>query len=212
MAMLLGKKIGMTQIYDENGVAVPVTVIEAGPCRVLQVKDSETDGYCAVQLGFGGVKSSRFKAPQVGHCKAADCEPKKVVREWRLDGPAEQQVGDDITVEIFADVKYVDVIGTTKGKGFAGTVKRHGFKGQLASHGVERKHRSPGSISVVSGATGRSIKKGKKMAGHMGSVRCTTQNHAVVGVDVENNLLLVKGPVPGGRNGYVMISTAKTKA
>ena len=212
MAMLLGKKIGMTQIYDENGVSVPVTVIQAGPCTVLQVKTEESDGYAAIQLGFGDMKRIRRKQPQIGHCKAADTTPKRFVREVRLNGKSEYKPGDELTVSIFEEIKYVDVAGTTKGKGFAGGMKRHGFKGQLASHGTERKHRSPGSISVAPGATGRSIKKGKKMAGHMGCVCCTSRNHAVVGIDVDNNLLLVTGSVPGARSGYVTVSQARTKS
>lgn len=211
MAMLLGKKIGMTQIYGDNGDAVPVTVIQAGPCTILQVKTKETDGYCGLQMGYDDIKPSRRKKPQIGHTKKAGSVPMRFVREWRLADEVDKAVGDKLTVELFDEVKYVDVIGTTKGKGFAGVVKRHGFKGQLASHGVERKHRSPGSISVAPGACGRSIKKGKRMAGHMGNVRCTTRNHPLVGIDKENNLLLVKGSIPGPCNGYVMVSQSKTK-
>jgi large subunit ribosomal protein L3 len=212
VARLLGKKLGMTRIYDDKGVVTPVTVIQAGPCTVMQVKTTETDGYNAVQLGFEQVKRSRRKKPQIGHAKKAHTDCKVFIREVCLDATPEQQVGDELTVDLFQEIKFVDVIGTTKGKGFAGVVKRHGFKGQPASHGVERKHRSPGSIGVVSGNTGRSIKKGKKMGGHMGHVRRTTRNHVVVGLDQENNLILVKGPIPGPRNGYVVVSQAKTKS
>jgi large subunit ribosomal protein L3 len=210
-AALLGKKVGMTRIFDDKGVITPVTVIQAGPCAVMQVKTKESDGYNALQLGFGEVKPSRRKKPAVGHAKKANTTVKAFVREVRLPEAPENEVGDTLTVEVFEEVKYVDVVGTTKGKGYAGVMKRYGFKGQPASHGTERKHRAPGSISVVSGATGRSIKKGKKMSGHMGCTRKTTRNHKVVAVDAENNLLLVTGSVAGAGDGYVMLSKAKTK-
>lgn len=210
---LLGKKLGMTRIYDDQGVITPVTVIQAGPCTVMQVKTEESDGYNALQLGFGEVKTSRQKKPDMGHAKSADTKPKAFVREVRLTDTPEHKVGDTLTVELFEqqEVKYVDVVGTTKGRGYAGVMKRHGYKGQPASHGVERKHRSPGSISVAPGAKGRSVKKGKKMAGHMGCSRKTTRNHQVVVVDAENHLLLVKGSIAGANNSYVMLSKAKTK-
>jgi len=213
MTMLLGKKIGMTQIYDEKGVVVPVTVIQAGPCTVLQVKDKDTDGYSALQIGFDEVKASRRKKPQVGHANKAQTTAKRFVREVRLDQEAEPGPGDELTVEIFADINFVDVVGTTKGKGYAGVMKRHGFKGMPASHGTERKHRHPGGIGSNSGSagTGRGIRKGKKMSGHMGCVRHTSRNLRVLEIDKENNLLIVKGPVSGPRNGYVMVSKAKTK-
>ncbi|MBN1845084.1 MAG: 50S ribosomal protein L3 [Sedimentisphaerales bacterium] len=208
---LLGKKLGMTRMYDPQGTITPVTVIQAGPCTVLQVKTVQTDGYHALQLGFGTVKSSRQKQPQIGHARKAKSPPKAFVREVRLGAAAEQEVGNTLTVEVFDEIPYLDVIATSKGRGFAGVVKRHGFKGQPASHGVERKHRSPGSIGVDSGSTGRSIKKGKRMAGHMGCVRCTSRNHQVVAIDKENHLIMVKGSVPGPRNGYVVLARAKTK-
>lgn len=212
--MLLGKKIGMTQIYDENNVMVPVTVIQAGPCTVTQVKTEETDGYHALQLGYEEVKASRQKKPQIGHAKKANSKPMRFVREVRLDGPAENEAGDEMTVGVFEEIKYVDVSGMSKGKGFAGVVKRWGFKGQLASHGVERKHRSPGGIGSNSGSAGKSrgIRKGKKMSGHMGHVSCMTRNHQVMGVDVENNVLLLKGSVTGPRNGLVLVAQARTKS
>ena len=211
--MLLGKKIGMTQVYDDNDVIVPVTVIEAGPCTVMQVKTQQTDGYCAVQLGYDDVKAARQKKPQIGHAKKSGATDKRFVREFRIDQEPEQQVGDEISVTAFQDIKFVDVAGTTKGKGFAGVVKRHGFKGLEASHGVERKHRSAGGIGSNSGSagTGRGIRKGKKMAGHMGHVRCTSRNLRLMGIDPENNLLLVKGSIPGPRNGYLIIAQAKAK-
>ncbi|MCP4709049.1 MAG: 50S ribosomal protein L3 [Planctomycetes bacterium] len=209
---LLGKKVGMTRMYDETGVVVPVTVIRTGPCTVMQVKTEQSDGYSALQLGFDDVKRSRRKKPQIGHAKKADATVKSFVREVRLAAESEQAIGDELRVDIFQDIKYVDVVGTSKGKGFTGVVKRYGFKGQPASHGVERKHRSPGSISVVSGNTGRSIKKGKRMAGHAGHVRCTSKNHKIVAIDQENNLLMVKGSVAGPSNGFVVVSQAKTKS
>ena len=156
MALLLGKKVGMTQVYDESGKLLPVTVIQAGPCVVMQVKTTETDGYNAVQLGFDDVKPSRRKNPQVGHAQKANTAPKKVVREMRLPEEAEPEykVGDSITVSVFAENKSVDVVGTSKGKGFAGVMKRHGFAGFPASHGTERKHRAPGSISSFASDAG----------------------------------------------------------
>ncbi len=211
--MLLGKKIGMTRLYNDKGVIEPVTVIQAGPCTITQVKSEEIDGYTAVQLGFDDTKKSRRKKPQIGHAKKANATVKRFVREVRTDGQPEQEPGAELTVKIFEGVNYVDVIGTTKGKGFAGVMKRHGFKGMPASHGTERKHRHPGGIGSNSGSagTGRGIRKGKKMAGHMGCTRKTTRNHRIVEIDEENNLIMVKGSVAGTRNGYLMIQTSKTK-
>jgi large subunit ribosomal protein L3 len=213
MAMLLGKKVGMTQVYDESGRLLPVTIIQAGPCAVLQVKRVETDGYNAVQLGFDDVKPSRRKDPDVGHAEKAGTVPKKFVREWRLPNDAEvpYQVGDSLTVSVFSGNEYVDVTGTSKGKGFAGVMKRHGFRGFPASHGTERKHRAPGSIASYASDLGHggNLAKGKKMAGHMGSVRITSKNHRVVVADENENLLVVKGCVPGASGGYVMVLSAK---
>lgn len=211
--MLLGKKIGMTQVYDDKGAIVPVTVIQAGPCTIMQVKNQEIDGYCALQLGFDDIKKNRRKKPDSGHAQKAGTVPKRFVSEHRLESLDEQKAGDQINVEIFADIKYVDITGTSKGKGFAGVMKRHGFKGMDASHGCERKHRHPGGIGSNSGSagTGRGIRKGKKMCGHMGNVNSTSKNHQVIGVDVENNLLVVKGPVAGPANGVVLVKKAKTK-
>ena len=209
---LLGKKLGMTRMYDEKGVSIPVTVIQTGPCTIMQVKTVSTDGYNALQLGFEDVKRSRRKKPQIGHAKKAGATVKAFVREVSLEQEPTQIIGDELTVELFREIKFVDVVGTTKGKGFTGVMKRYGFKGQPASHGVERKHRSPGSISVVSGNTGSSIKKGKRMAGHAGHVRCSTRNHKVVAIDQEKHLLLVKGPVAGPSDSYVIVTKAKTKS
>lgn len=213
MAMLLAKKIGMTRIYDEAGKIVPATVMLAGPCVVTQVKTVETDGYSAVQMAFDDVKPARRKKPQVGHCGKANTDPKRFVKEMRLwgkDNP-EFKLGDAITVECLADVECVDVIGTSKGKGFAGGMKRHGFGGFPASHGTERKHRAPGSIASHSSnaGTGPGPKKGKRMAGHMGVDRVTTKNHSVLVVDKENNLLVVKGAIAGAAGGYCVVRSAK---
>lgn len=213
MAMLLGRKVGMTQVYDESGKLLPVTVIQAGPCAVMQVKTVETDGYNAVQLGYDDVKLSRRKSPEIGHAQKTGTTPKKLVREMRLpdDAEPEYKAGDLITVSVFADQEFVDVVGTSKGKGFAGPMKRHGFSGFPASHGTERKHRAPGSISSFASDAGHGggPKKGKKMAGHMGHQRVTTKNHRLVALDEEKNLLVVKGAVPGPAGGYCIVRSAK---
>jgi large subunit ribosomal protein L3 len=213
MAVLLGKKVGMTQVYNEQGKLVPVSVIQAGPCVVMQVKSAETDGYNAIQLGFDEVKPVRRKKPQIGHAKKANTEPKKFVKEMRLPDDVEQQykAGDFVTVSVFSEGKSVDVVGTSKGKGFAGVMKRHGFGGFPASHGTERKHRAPGSQAGYGTDRGHggNIKKGKKMAGHMGDCRVTTKNHDLVAIDEEKNLLIVKGSIPGPAGGYCIIRSAK---
>ncbi len=213
MVMLLGKKVGMTQVYDESGELLPVTVIQAGPCTITQVKRTETDGYNAIQLGYDDVKASRRKKPQVGHATKANAVPKKFVKEMCLpdDAESEYKAGDTITVSVFAEDKFVDVIGTSKGKGFAGVMKRHGFGGFPASHGTERKHRAPGSISSYASDAGHggNLKKGKKMPGHMGDVRVTTKSHKLVSIDEERNLLVVKGSVPGPSGGYVIVRSGQ---
>lgn len=215
MVMLLGRKIGMTQVFDEAGRLLPVTVIQAGPCTVMQVKDSEKDGYQAVQLGYDDVKPIRRKKPQLGHAKKANDVPKKFVREMRLAGDAESEYksGDKVTVSVFAEAKSVDIAGTSKGKGYAGVMKRHGFGGFPASHGTERKHRAPGSISSFASDAGHggNLKKGKRMSGHMGHERVTTKNHDVVSIDKEKNLLVVKGSVPGPAGGYVIVKSSQKK-
>ena len=214
MAMLLGKKVGMTRVYDEAGRLVPVTVIQAGPCMVTQVKTSETDGYSAVQLGFDDVKPSRRRQSEVGHARKANTSPKRFIKEWRLADKAESpyKTGDAITVSAFAGTKLVDVIGTSKGKGFAGVMKRHGFKGFPATHGTERKHRAPGSIAscAVNAGLGGGVKRGKRMAGHMGHEQVTSKNHVLVAIDEEKNLLIVKGTVAGPAGGYCVVKTAKS--
>lgn len=212
--MLLGKKIGMAQIYDDAGKILPVTVIQAGPCKVMQIKTVETDGYSAVQLGFDDVKASRLKKSAVGHAKKTETTPKRFVREARLEGKdAACNAGDTITVEAFSAVKFVDVTGTSKGKGYAGVMKRHGFGGFPASHGTERKHRAPGSIAghAANRGWGGKPAKGKRMSGHMGDVKVTSKNHALVSVDVEKNLLVIKGAVPGPAGGYVIVKQSKGK-
>jgi len=203
----------MTQVYDDLGRLLPVTVIQAGPCTVVQVKTVEADGYNAVQLGYEDVKPSRRKKPQIGHAQKSNAAPKRFIREMRLpdDVEPDYKVGNSLTVSVFVENEYVDVVGTSKGKGFAGVMKRHGFHGFPASHGTERKHRAPGSISSFASDAGHggNLKKGKKMAGHMGNRRVTTKSHSVVAIDEEENLLVVKGSVPGPSGGYVIVHTAK---
>ena len=212
MAILLGKKVGMTQVYNELGKLVPVSVILAGPCVVMQVKSVKTDGYSAIQLGFEDVKPVRRKKPEIGHAKKANAEPKKFVKEMRLPDDVEQEykAGESVTVTVFSEDKSVDVVGTSKGKGFAGVMKRYGFGGFPASHGTERKHRAPGSQAGYGTDRGHggNIKKGKKMAGHMGHCRVTVKSHDLVGIDEEKNLLIVKGSIPGPAGGYCIIRSA----
>lgn len=213
---ILGRKIGMTQIFDSNGVRVPVTVVEAGPCVVMQVKAADgKDGYHAVQLGFDDAKPHRSTFQQIGHARKSKTAPKKFIREIRLADATDKQVGDTVTVGVFteAKVKWVDVVGVTRGKGFQGAMKRWGFGGQPASHGTERKHRSPGSIgSHGSNRGGGRIKKGKRMAGHTGATQRTARCQELVAVDPENNLLLIHGVAPGPKGGYLIVCKAKTKA
>jgi large subunit ribosomal protein L3 len=212
--MLVGKKIGITQVYNETGKILPVTVIQAGPCTVIQVKTVETDGYNAVQLGFEDVKASRITQSAAGHAKKANAVPKKFIRESRLgQTPSPYKIGDTVTVEAFSGVKFVDVTGTSKGKGFAGVMKRHGFGGFPASHGTERKHRAPGSIASHAANRGWGGKpaKGKRMGGHMGDVQITGKNYALVSVDVEKNIMVVKGSIPGPCGGYVVVKQSKGK-
>ena len=196
---LIGRKVGMTRVYDEKGKVMPVTVVEAGPCAVTQVKTVETDGYNAVQLGFEDVKAKYTTMPLIGHAAKAGVGPKKAFREIKLKDATDKKAGDTVTAEIFNDVKFVDVIGVSKGKGTAGVMKRHHFGGQPASHGTERKHRSPGSLASRATWRGQSgkPKKGVRMAGHMGMDQVTTRNHPLVKVDAANTLLLIKGALPG---------------
>lgn len=213
---LLATKVGMTRIFDDSGASIPVTILQAGPCTVLQVKTAASDGYEAVQIGFEDVKPHRSTKPIIGHTAKAGTGPKRHIREVRLINPTDKKPGDVVTVDMFVEpaVRFVDIIGTTKGRGYAGGMKRHGFGGQPASHGTERKHRSPGSLSghaTNRGWSGR-IKKGKRMAGQMGNVRTTIRNQRLIRVDAEKGLLLVEGAVPGPNGGVVAVRKAKTKA
>lgn len=213
MVMLLGKKVGITQVYDESGSMIPVTVIQAGPCVVMQVKTPETDGYNAVQMGFEDVKPSRRLKPEEGHAKKANTTPKKFVKEMRLPKDSKEafKAGDSLSVSSFAKGMMVDITGTSKGKGFAGVMKRYHFGGFGASHGTERKHRAPGSQAGFGTDRGHggNIKKGKRMGGHMGHVRITSKNHKLINIDEENNLLIVKGSIPGPADGYCVICSSK---
>src|SRR5438876_7015100 len=210
---LLGRKVGMTRIYDDKGAIVAVTVVEAGPCAVTQVKTVESDGYNAVQLGFKDIKAKFSTFGLIGHAAKAGVGPKRHFREIRLKDATDKKPGDEVKADIFEGVQYVDVIGVSKGKGFAGVMKRHHFGGQPGSHGTERKHRSPGGIGAMAGdrGRGRSIKKGKKMAGHMGDAQRTARNQKLVSVDTDRNLLVICGAVPGPDGGYVLVRQSKTK-
>jgi len=200
---LLGRKVGMTQIYQDNGAVVPITVLECGPCTVLQVRTEERDGYHAWQLGFGDKKRKRASQPERGHARKVNTEPKCFVREVRQDGPTEVNEGQTLTVELFNPGTNVDVTGTSKGRGFAGVMKRHGFHGLRATHGVKRMHRHPGSSgpSADPARTQKNIKK----PGQLGHARVTVRNLEVVRVDLANNLLLIKGAVPGPNGGYITV-------
>ncbi|NQT18287.1 MAG: 50S ribosomal protein L3 [Planctomycetes bacterium] len=203
---MLGKKIGMTQVFTESGEAVPVTVIEIGPCTVMQVKSAQTDGYSALQLGFADKARKRSNRAESGHARKANAEPKRFVREVGWDGQGEYELGQTLTVDVFNEIKWVDVSGTSKGRGFAGVVKRHGFKGGPKSHGQKDRHRAPGSIGQSSDPS--RVFKGTRMAGRMGG-RVTTRNLEVVKIDPENNCLLVKGAAAGPNGGYVEVRKAK---
>ncbi|MBQ4644389.1 MAG: 50S ribosomal protein L3 [Clostridia bacterium] len=200
---LIGKKIGMTQLFDENGKVIPVTVVEAGPCTVVQKKTIENDGYMAVQVGFGDVKVTKVNKPMAGHFKKADVAPKKVLKEFRLADTESVNVGDILKADIFAVGDRVDVVGTSKGKGTAGVIKRWNFSRLKETHGTGPVHRHGGSLGVIDPAR---IFKGKKMAGHLGAEKVTVQNLDIVKVDVENNLIAIKGAIPGPKNGIVVIA------
>lgn len=202
---ILGRKIGMTQVFDDAGRAVPVTVVEAGPCRVAQVKRPETDGYSAIQLSFGDAKKP--SKPVLGHLSKAGIEGGgKHFVELRLEDMAGYEPGTEIKADIFEEGEVVDVVGVTKGKGFAGGMKRHNFKGLSDTHGTHRKHRSPGSIGAAS--TPARVFKGTRMAGQLGNRRVSTLNLVVIKADAERNLLLIRGAVPGPRGGLVMVRSA----
>ena len=199
---IIGKKVGMTQIFDESGKVIPVTVVEAGPCVVTQKKTVETDGYTAVQLGFEDVKESKLTKPEAGHLKKAGVEAKKHLKEFRLENAANMNVGDVIKADVFAEGDKIDVTAKSKGKGYAGGIKRFGMKSGPSAHG-SKYHRHAGSNGAASDPS--KVFKGKKMPGHMGHVQVTVQNLEVVRVDAENNLLLVKGSVPGPKKSLVTI-------
>jgi large subunit ribosomal protein L3 len=202
---ILGAKLGMTQVWDNNRV-VPVTVVQAGPCVVTQVRTPDKDGYSAVQLGFGAIDPRKVNKPKAGHFAKSGVAPRRHLVELRTTDASEYTLGQEVTVDTFEPGTLVDVTAKTKGKGFAGVMKRHGFRGLGAGHGVERKHRSPGSIGGC--ATPGRVFKGVRMAGRMGGVRYTQQNLVVQAVDPENNLLLVKGAVPGPKGGLVLVRTS----
>ncbi|HHT12990.1 MAG TPA: 50S ribosomal protein L3 [Propionibacterium sp.] len=206
---ILGTKLGMTQLWDENNKVVPVTVIQAGPCVVTQVRTPEIDGYNAVQLGFGAIKAKHVTKPAAGHFAKADVTPRKHLLEIRTGNASEFELGQELTAEVFADGEVVDVTGTTKGKGTAGVMKRHGFAGLKASHGVHRKHRAPGSIGGC--ATPGRVFKGTRMMGRMGNNKVTVQNLKIHAVDAERGLLLVRGAIPGNNGSLVVVRSAARK-
>ena len=206
---LIGKKIGMTQLFDESGNVIPVTVVEAGPCTVVQKKTVENDGYAAVQIGFGDVKVQRVNKPMAGHFKKADVAPKKVLKEFRLEDTESVNVGDVLKADVFAAGDRVDVVGTSKGKGTAGAIKRWNFSRLKESHGTGPVARHAGSLGACSDPS--RVYKGKKLAGHLGSERVTIQNLDIVKVDAENNLIAIKGAIPGPRGGIVVIADTVKK-
>lgn len=207
---LIGKKIGMTQIFDQKGNVVPVTVIEAGPCNVVMKKTVENDGYEAVQLGFGDIKVQRVNKPMAGHFKKADTAPKKTLKEFRLSDMAELNVGDILKADLFAAGDKVDVVGTSKGKGTAGAIKRWNFSRLKESHGTGPVARHAGSLGACSDPS--RVYKGKKLAGHLGNEKVTIQNLNVIKVDAENNLIAIKGAIPGPKGGTVVIRDSIKKA
>ena len=208
MVGLIGRKIGMTQIFDENGVSIPVSVVEAGPCPIVQVKTIEKDGYNAVQVAFGEVKPARATLPALGHFRRADLPPYRHLQEFRVDNPGEFEEGQLIDVSIFEDTKMVDVTGKSKGKGFQGVIKRHGFHGGKKTHG-SMSHRIPGSIGMA--AYPARVLKGQKLPGRMGHKREHIKNLTLVEIDAENNLLLIRGAVPGARNTILRVTASPSK-
>jgi large subunit ribosomal protein L3 len=205
---ILGAKLGMTQVWDNNKI-VPVTVVQAGPCVVTQVRTAETDGYTAVQLAYGAIAPRKVNKPESGHYAKAGVSPRRHLVELRTSDASEYELGQEVTLSSFAVGAPIDVTGKTKGKGYAGVMKRHGFHGLKGSHGVERKHRHPGSIGAC--ATPGRVFRGTRMAGRMGGNRFTVQNLTVQAIDLENNLLLVKGAVPGPKGALVLVRTAAKK-
>ncbi|MGZ4119411.1 MAG: 50S ribosomal protein L3 [Actinomycetota bacterium] len=206
---ILGEKLGMTQIFTDEGRAIPVTVVQAGPCVVAQIRTPERDGYWAVQLGYGEIKESHVRKPMKGHFAKGGVTPTRHLVEIRTDDAATYEVGSQVTVDRFAPGEHVDVLGVSKGKGFAGVMKRHNFRGKPDSHGTERKHRSTGSVGA--GTTPGRVFKGMKGPGHLGHDRTTILSLEVVESDLERNLLLIKGAIPGPTGGLVMIRNAVKK-
>ena len=207
---VLGEKLGMTQVFDANNRIIPVTVVKAGPCVVTQIRTPDKDGYSAVQIAYGAIDPRKVNKPEAGHFAKAGVPPRRFLVEIRTDDVSSYTVGQEITADVFTPdgdkPLRVDVVGTSKGKGYAGVMKRHNFKGLGAGHGVQRKHRSPGSIGAC--ATPARVFKGTRMAGRMGHVRTTTQNLTIHAIDAERGLLLIKGAVPGPRGGMVLVRTA----
>ena len=210
MKGLLGEKLGMTQVWDENNRVVPVTVVKAGPCVVTQIKTLEQDGYSSVQIAFGAIDPRKVNKPATGHFTKAGVTPRRHLVELRTDDASEYAVGQELAVDTFETGQVIDVVGTTKGKGYAGVMKRHGFHGVGASHGAHRNHRKPGSIGGC--ATPGRVFKGMRMAGRMGVARQTTQNLTIHAVDAENGLILIKGAVPGPKGGLVLVRTSAKEA
>ncbi len=210
MKGLIGKKIGMTQVFDEDGNVTPVTVIQAGPCHVTQIRNADRDGYTAIQLGYGETKEKRLTKGQLGHLKRNNLPALRHLREFRVrNGDLDVEEGQELTVNVFEVGEYVDVIGTSKGRGHAGTIKRHGFARGPKTHGQSDRMRSPGSVGMCA-TPGRTL-KGQRMAGRMGNARVTIQNLQVMHVDPERNLIAVKGSVPGAKGGIVLIRAAVKK-
>ena len=203
---ILGKKLGMTQIFDEDNRVIPVTVVEAGPCVVTQIRTPETDGYSAIQIAYGDIDPRKAKKPQAGHFKKAGVNPRRFVTEIRMDDTSGYELGQEFNATIFEGDTYVDVAGTTKGHGYAGAMKRHGFAGQGAAHGNQASHRRVGSIGAC--ATPGRVFKGTRMAGRMGGNRVTTQNLKIQRIDGDNNLILIKGAIPGAKGSVVTVKTA----
>ncbi len=206
VAGLLGEKLGMTQVFDDNNRMVPVTVVKVGPCVVTQIRTPDKDGYSAVQIAYGAIDPRKVNKPEAGHFAKAGVPPRRYLVEIRTGDAANYTVGQEISAELFAAGTTVDIVGTSKGKGYAGVMKRHNFKGVGASHGAHRNHRKPGSIGAC--ATPARVFKGTRMAGRMGHVRTTTQNLTIHAVDLDNSLYLVKGAIPGPTGGVVLVKTA----
>jgi large subunit ribosomal protein L3 len=206
MKGLLGEKLGMTQVWDENNRVVPVTVVKAGPCVVTQVKNPEQDGYSSVQIAFGAIDPRKVNKPASGHFAKAGVTPRRHLVELRTDDASEYSVGQELAVDTFEAGQTIDVVGTTKGKGYAGVMKRHGFHGVSSSHGSHKNHRKPGSIGGC--ATPGRVFKGMRMAGRMGSNKQTTQNLTIHAVDAENGIILIKGAIPGPKGGLVLVRTS----